>query len=146
MPTANITTLSIVMDPTQGVSVLCSLAVTYNTQETFVVGRYNGTAVPVNLNLAGNTTMMGKQVVRYSFNIGAGDFVNKTIITYGFVMEKNATVINAINFTTMSGAIYAIGQADPQLAQTGFAGILKGFKGYGIDAIAALGIYAITKY
>ena len=95
------------------------------------------------------THPQGSKLPEYSFSIGAGEFVkfNSTVITYGAVPElMNATVINAIQFTTVSGAAYNIGRPDPRLFQTGFSGILKGFKGYGANTIAALGIYAITQY
>ena len=149
MDTSNITALSIIVDSTSGVTALRSLAVTYNTQQSYLIGGYNGTATvaPVNLSPFGNNTSSGQQITQYSFSIGAGEFVNSTVITYGAVPElMNATVINAIQFTTVSGAAYNIGRPDPRLFQTGFSGILKGFKGYGANTIAALGIYAITQY
>ena len=150
MSTSNITSLSIVVDSvsTLGIATLRSLSVTYGTQKTFLIGGYNGSWVtPFDVKPPGNTALTGRYVAQYNINIASGDYINNTVITYGAVPElSNATVINAIKFTTMSGAAYNFGSPDSRLFQTGFPGMLKGFKGYGTNTIAALGIYAITEY
>ena len=143
--TNNITTLSIAVDQPSGFTRLRSLAVTYDNQKTYLIGGTDGSAIATILDLtpSGNLIPEGTYVIR-NFTIGAGDFINSTTLTYGFVPHVNATVINAIGFTTMTGAAYMVGQADLSLRQTRFPGILKGFKGYGKSTIAALGFYTIT--